>query len=149
MITRTRAELEECLRGKSRAQLVDLIFSLVTFEQLLTAREIAAASHMSKRDVLAAMKAGRFVDPMFGPGFFCRASNSLRVSASAANAWRESFFVRIPGNGSGLFPIPARKKERAVIPGPYTDLVGGNSLQKAARDRVTVRRLSPAFLGSK
>lgn len=102
---KTRAELESCLADKSRAELLDLLFSLVTFERLLTAREIAEASHVAKRDVLAAMRAGCFVDPLHGRGFFCRAGNSLRVSAGAANAWRRSFFVPV------VDPIPPHKKD--------------------------------------
>jgi hypothetical protein len=58
-----------------------------------TAREIAEAEGCNKRDVLADMKAGRFVDPIFGAGFFCRARNSFRVTGSAVKAWRQSFFV--------------------------------------------------------
>lgn len=105
---KTREEIDALLRDRSRSELVDLIFSLVTFERLLTAREIAEASHVAKRDILAEMRVGRFVDPIFGAGFFCRAGNSLRVSASAANAWRESFFVPVALADS----IPCNKKER-------------------------------------
>ncbi len=107
LTSKTRAEIDALLRERSRGELVDLIFSLVTFERLLTAREIADASHVAKRDILADMRAGRFVDPIFGAGFFCRAGNSLKVSASAANAWRASFFVPVPAADS----IPGHKKE--------------------------------------
>ena len=111
---KTRREIETSLSEKTREQLLDLIHNLVTFERLLTAREIAEASHVDKRTVLADMHAGGFVDPIFGAGFFCRGSKSFRVSATAANAWRESFFVRITGNGSSRTEsIPAHKKERA------------------------------------
>jgi hypothetical protein len=75
-------------------------------ERLLTAREIA--------DVLADMKAGRFLDPIFGRGFFCRSGNSLRVSA--ANAWRGAFFVPLS--------VEPRKKGSSV-----TDASAGNSAQ--------------------
>jgi hypothetical protein len=128
---KTRPELESLLSDKTRGELFDVIFSLTTFDQLLTARQIADASHVSKRDVLADIKAGRFIDPIFGRGFFCRASNSLRVSASAANAWRHSFFV--PVNS-----LPSHKKERAAS---EIDVAGKNAGQKAM-----VRELSPVFL---
>jgi hypothetical protein len=105
---KTRAEIAEALAGKDREALIELIYRLVTFERLLTAREIAEASHINKRDVLADMKAGRFVDPIFGTGFFCRAANSFRVSASAANAWRRSFFVRVHRHDRD--PIPEQNK---------------------------------------
>jgi hypothetical protein len=102
---KTRAELAVALAGLDREALLDLVFSLVSFERLVTAREIAEATHCNKRDVLADMKAGRFVDPIFGAGFFCRAANSFRVSASAANAWRRSFFVPVRRPDA----IPAQK----------------------------------------
>jgi hypothetical protein len=108
LVGKTRAELSLALAGLDREALLDVVFSLVTFERLLTAREIAQATHCNKRDVLADMKAGRFVDPIFGAGFFCRAANSFRVSASAANAWRRSFFVPIRRRD----PIPLEKKTR-------------------------------------
>jgi hypothetical protein len=126
---KTRAELESCLSDKTRAELVDLIFSLVSFDRLLTAREIAEASHVAKRDVIQAMRAGAFVDPMFGRGFFCRAAHSLRVTVSAANAWRRSFFVPVA--------VPPYKKESTL----QTDFSAGNSGQKA-----TIRALSSEYL---
>jgi hypothetical protein len=131
---KSRNELAASLAGADRDALLDLIFSLVTFERLITAREIAEATHCNKRDVLADMKAGRFVDPIFGAGFFCRASNSFRVSVSAANAWRRSFFVR----SRRPDPIPPEKNARAVEdwtvrmgdPGPDTDVTGKNVEQR-------------------
>jgi hypothetical protein len=101
---------------------------------------------MSRRDVLADMKAGRFVCPIHGRGFFCRASNSLRVTAAAANAWRRSFFVPVELAGD---PIASHKRE--IEPGdrspisPATDQHGPNIRQR----RAVVRRLSPSFLASK
>jgi hypothetical protein len=87
------AELETLLSDKPRAELVRLIHRLTNFEQLLTARQVAEATQCRKRDVLADMIAGRFVDPILGRGFFRRSANSVRVSAAAANAWRARFFV--------------------------------------------------------
>lgn len=81
------------LAGMDHEQLVTLVHSLVTLERLYTARQIAESEGCNKRDVLADMKAGRFVDPIFGAGFFCRARNSFRVTGSAVKAWRQSFFV--------------------------------------------------------
>jgi hypothetical protein len=112
---------------------------------LVSAREIAEASKMSRRDVLADMKTGKFVDPIFGAGFFCRASNSLRVSASAANAWRKSFFVSVSADRPPADSIPPHKKREAVASAFQTDLDGRNFGQK----RATIRRLSPVFLGQK
>jgi hypothetical protein len=107
---KTRDELASILADKPHAELVELIYRLVTFERLLTAREIADASHVSRNDVLADMKAGRFVDPIFGPGFFCRGIG-FRVTTTAANHWREGFFVR-PGDGAAL---PSEKKPRTEM----------------------------------
>lgn len=150
---KTRTEVETALAGKSRAELVELVFSLVTFERLLTSREIAEASHVAKRDVIRAMRAGGFVDPIFGRGFFCRAGNSLRVSATAANAWRQTFFVpvasrdSIPGHKkSAAFPSILQSAEDERRPECWqTDVEGENA---RAKGRAVVRRLSPAYLGS-
>jgi hypothetical protein len=72
-------------------------------------------------------------DPIFGRGFFCPASNSLRVIPSSANAWRHSFFIAvdptapvtprisIPDHKNGN-PIAALKKEGRL----ETDLTGKN-----------------------
>jgi hypothetical protein len=79
------------LAGKPRTEVVELVVALAGLERLLTARQIAEASGFAKRHVLAGMKAGRFVDLIFGAVFFCRAPNFLRVSASAANARRQAF----------------------------------------------------------
>jgi hypothetical protein len=103
---KTREQIEHALHGKDRSQLIDIIFFLATFEPLLTVREIADASHVSKRDVLEAIKRGEFNEPMLGAGFFCRGKKSLRVSRSAANAWRRSFFVRVSRTSSNG---PAKK----------------------------------------
>ena len=110
---KTRAELSTLLAGKSQAELVELIFRLVTFEPLLGAREIAEASHVSRNEVLEEMKQGRFIDPIFGAGFFCRA-HALRVTTSAANAWRRGFFVSA---GSAARAIPSNKNAPPDPPG--------------------------------
>jgi hypothetical protein len=94
MDVQTRAELDVVLQGKTRSELVDLIWSLVSLDKLLSARQIAEACGISKRTVLQAMKAGAFVDPLFGRGCFFFAANCIKVSIRAANAWRRSFFVQ-------------------------------------------------------
>jgi hypothetical protein len=113
---KTREELAAALEDKSRAELLELIFSLVNFERLLSAGEVARASRVSVRDVLADMKAGKFVDPVFGAGFFCRGSNSRRVSMSAANAWRARFFVRVVCQPADSLP-PIKKGEQSTFRG--------------------------------
>lgn len=95
LIGRTRGEIERALAGKSREELLDLIYRLVTFEPLLTARQIANTCHVAKRDVLREITQGKFVDPVLGPGFFTRGGNSKKVTISAANAWRASYFVPV------------------------------------------------------
>lgn len=100
---KTRAELATALRVKSRDELLELIYRLTTFEHLLGPREIAEATGCDKRAVIRDMQAGRFADPIYGPGFFYRGSTSMKVSSAAANAWRASFFVPVP-------LIPADKK---------------------------------------
>ena len=49
---KTREEIEMKLVNKSRSELVDLIYSLVTVEILLKPADIAARSCLNKRAVL-------------------------------------------------------------------------------------------------
>jgi hypothetical protein len=94
---KSREQIGRALRERSRAELLDLIFSLSTVEELFKPSEIAKRSKINRRDVLRDIKAGKF-----GGGYFCRAQNSLAVSASSVNKWRRSFFVPVnrgPTNG--------------------------------------------------
>ncbi len=84
---KTREQLEAALTNKSRSDLLDLIFSLVTVEQLFKPSEIAARSRLNKRAVLSDIREGKF-----GP-YFCRAENSIAVPASGVNQWRRRFLV--------------------------------------------------------
>jgi hypothetical protein len=92
---KTREQLEAVLTNKSRSDLLDLIFSLVTVEQLLKPSEIAARSCLNKRAVLRDIRDGKF------GLYFCRAENSIAVPASGVNKWRSGFRV------------PARPKQEA------------------------------------
>jgi hypothetical protein len=87
---KTREQLEGALQHKSRSDLIDLIYSLVTVEQLLKPAEIAARSCLNKRAVLRDIRDGKFGD------YYCRAENSLAVPLSGVNKWRSTF--RVPGN---------------------------------------------------
>jgi hypothetical protein len=84
---KTREQLEAALTNKSRSDLLDLIFSLVTVEQLLKPAEIAARSCLNKRAVLRDIRDGKFGD------YYCRAENSIAVPASGVNKWRSTFCV--------------------------------------------------------
>jgi hypothetical protein len=75
---------------KSRRELIDLIYSLVTVEQFLKPSEIAARSCLNKRAVLRDIRDGKFGD------YYCRAENSIAVPASGVNEWRSNF--RVPAN---------------------------------------------------
>jgi hypothetical protein len=92
---KTREQLEDALAHKSRADLIDLIHSLVSVEQLLKPAEIAARSCLNKRAVLRDIRDGKFGD------YYCRAENSIAVPASGVNKWRDNFRV------------PARAKQEA------------------------------------
>ena len=59
---KTRQQLEAALAPKSRSELIDLIHSLVTVEQLLKPSEIAARSCLNKRAVLRDIRNGKFGD---------------------------------------------------------------------------------------
>jgi hypothetical protein len=84
---KTRKELEFALAHKSRSELLDLIHSLVTVEQLFKPAEIAARSCINKRAVLRDIRDGKF------GAYFCRAENSIAVPASGVNEWRNNFRV--------------------------------------------------------
>ena len=86
---KTREQLEAILAHKSRAELIDLIYSYVTVEQLFKPSEIAARSCINKRAVLKDIRDGKFGD------YYCRAKNSLTVPASGVNKWRRSFLVPV------------------------------------------------------
>ena len=84
---KTREQLEAALAHKSRSELVDLIHSLVTVEQLLKPAEVAARSYLYKRAALRDLRDGKFGD------YYCRAENSIAVPASGVNQWRNKFRV--------------------------------------------------------
>jgi len=84
---KTREQLERVLNGKSRSELLDIIFSLTTVEQLLKPAEIAARSCLNKRAVLRDIRDGKFGD------YYCRAENSIAIPASGVNHWRNRFRV--------------------------------------------------------
>jgi hypothetical protein len=84
---KSREQLEAALVNKSRAELLDLIYSLVTVEPLLKPSEIAARSCLDKRAVLRDIRDGKFGD------YYCRAENSLTVPVSGVNKWRRTFRV--------------------------------------------------------
>ena len=84
---KTREQLEAALAHKSRSELLDLIHSLTTLEQLVKPSEIAARSCLNKRAVLRDIRAGKL-----GP-YYVRAENSLSVPLSGVNKWRSTFCV--------------------------------------------------------
>jgi hypothetical protein len=84
---KTREQIELALANKSRSDLLDLIFSLVTVEQLFKPSEIAARSCLNKRAILRDIREGKFGD------YYCRAENSIAVPASSVNEWRRRFLV--------------------------------------------------------
>jgi hypothetical protein len=93
-----REDIARILATKTRAELLDIIFSLATVEQHFTPAEIARRSGMTKRTVLADIHKGRF-----GGEYYKRAANQITVSASGVNAWRRSFCVKVEhprGTGS-------------------------------------------------
>jgi hypothetical protein len=93
---KTREELEAAVAHKSRSELIDLIFSLLTVEQLLKPSEIAARSCLNKRAVLRDIRSGKFGD------YYCRAENSIAVPASGVNKWRSNFRVPAKNNQKGV-----------------------------------------------
>jgi hypothetical protein len=92
---KSRDQVQAALAHKSRSELIELIHSLLTVEQLLKPAEIAVRSCLNKRAVLRDIRDGKFGD------YFCRAENSIAVPASGVNRWRNNFRV------------PAKPKEEA------------------------------------
>ena len=84
---KTRQQVEQSLANRSRSELLDFIFSLLTVEQWFKPSEIAARSCLNKRAVLKDIRDGKFGD------YYCRAENSIAVPASGVNQWRQSFCV--------------------------------------------------------
>jgi hypothetical protein len=84
---KTREEIESALAGKSRSELLDIICSLTTVEQLFKPAEIARRSCLNKRAVLRDIRNGKFGE------YYCRAENSIAVPASSVNRWRHDFLV--------------------------------------------------------
>ena len=89
LLGKTREEIDRYVRGKSRSELIEIIYSLSTVEPLLKPSEIAARSCVNKRIVLRAIR-----DGALGP-YICRADNSIAVPASGVNAWRRRFLVPV------------------------------------------------------
>jgi hypothetical protein len=87
---KSREEIQRALTGKTRAELIDLIYSLSTVEPHFRPAEIARRSGMTKRTILADIHSGRF-----NGEYFKRAGNQITVSASGVNAWRRSFRVEV------------------------------------------------------
>lgn len=90
---KTLEQLRTALAYKSRSELIGLIHSLVTVEQLFKPAEIAARSCLNKRAVLRDIRDGKFGD------YYCRAENSIAVPASGVNRWRNNFRVPAKLNG--------------------------------------------------
>jgi hypothetical protein len=89
---KSREQIESALAGKTRSDLLDIIFSLTTVEQLFKPAEIATRSRLNKRAVLRDIRNGKFGD------YYCRAENSIAVPASGVNKWRNRFRVRPNGH---------------------------------------------------
>ncbi len=90
---KTREQIEAALVGKSRSELIDVIYSMATVEQLLKPSEIAARSCINKRAVLRDIRDGLFGD------YYCRAENSISVPASGVHEWLRSFCVHVKRKG--------------------------------------------------
>ena len=84
---KSREQLEAALAHISRAELLDLLYSLLTVELLLRPSQIASRVGLNKRSVLRDIRAGRFGD------YFVRAQNSICVP-SGVNQWLNRFRVR-------------------------------------------------------
>ena len=88
---KTREEIELKLKNASRAELIDLIHSLVGLEIHLRASEVASRTGINKRAILRALRTGTLAP------YLAIADNSIRIPISAVNQWLSGF--RVSSNG--------------------------------------------------
>lgn len=93
-------QIVAALKDTPPNELREIIVSMATLEPQFSAPQVAARLGMSRRDVTRAMKAGEMVHPVFGPGYFCRGTNSKKVAASQVNAYARQFFVKVDESGT-------------------------------------------------
>jgi hypothetical protein len=91
---KTRGEIEQRLATKSRSELLDLVHSLVTVEQLFKPSEVAARTHVNKRAILRDVRDGKFGD------YIVRAENSVLLPASGIKQWLDRYRVSVNGKDS-------------------------------------------------
>src|SRR5438128_11515260 len=91
---KTREQIQQGLRNKSRSELLDIIFLLSTVEQLFKPSQIAARSCINKRCICREIRAGKL------GRYYCRAENSIAVPASGVNQWLRSF--EVPANADEI-----------------------------------------------
>jgi excisionase family DNA binding protein len=80
LIGKSREQIEHTTRNKTRSELLDIIYSLATFEPMYKPQEIATRRGMSKHTVLQLIKRGviRAHKPF---------ENGIRVPLSAIHEW--------------------------------------------------------------
>lgn len=120
---KTPDQIAHALRNHSRSELIDVIHSLVTVEQLLKPRQVALLEHRDVRDVIKDMKAG-----VYNGGYYAFSFNSLRVSASAVNARRSRQFVAAIATDKkeANCPDTGFVKENIRAKGRSARIAGGN-----------------------
>ena len=84
---KTREQLERLLQDKTRSELIDLVHSLLTVEQLFKPGEISARTHVNKRAILRDLRDGKFGD------YYCRAENSVLIPASGVQKWLNRYKI--------------------------------------------------------
>ena len=94
LVGKTREQIRAALASKTREELLDMICSLATVEQLYKPAQIASLSCVNKRAVLRDLRDGKFGE------YYCRAENSVAIPSSGVNAWRRRFLVPVKGNGA-------------------------------------------------
>jgi hypothetical protein len=92
LVGKSKEQIEQATRNKKRHELIEIIYSLATFEPMFKPQEIATRRRMSKGKVLGLIKTGvlRAHKPL---------DNALRVPLSAIRDWDSQtalFFSREP-----------------------------------------------------
>ena len=79
----SKEQIEKSVAGKSRAELVNIIYLLASFEPMFSPQEVAQRRQLSKRVILKLVKEGRLRAhrPL---------TNAIRIPASALHEWDQN-----------------------------------------------------------
>jgi excisionase family DNA binding protein len=83
LIGLTKERIEKELDGKSRRELVEIIYSLATFPPMISPAEVARRREIDPRTVLKLIRQGRLRAHKLG-------NSTVRIPLEALNEWDET-----------------------------------------------------------